>query len=141
MQAQRLVDFASFLLRLSMGLLMLIGHGLPKWPNALTALQGGEVTFPTVWGLSPALGIVLTVFAEVLCAGLLIVGLRSRIAVIPLIITMAIAAFVVHGDDPVFMMNANGGGSKEMALLFLVPFVAILILGSGRYSIDGLLRR
>jgi putative oxidoreductase len=44
---------------------------------------------------------------------------------------MLIAAFVVHSDDPF--------GKKEMAILYILPYITLLILGSGKYSIDYLL--
>jgi putative oxidoreductase len=73
----------------------------------------------------------LTVFAEFFCALALALGLLTRAAVIPLIVTMLTAAFVILGDDPF--------GKKELALLYLVPFVTILIVGPGRFSLDRLL--
>ncbi len=41
---------------------------------------------------------------------------------------MAVAAFVVHGADPF--------ERKEMALLYLIGFTAIALLGAGKYSVD-----
>ena len=46
---------------------------------------------------------------------LLIIGLFTRQAVIPLIITMLVAIFVIHGDDPF--------KDKEMAILYLIPYI------------------
>jgi len=52
-----------------------------------------------------------------------------------MIITMAVAAFIVHGGDPFFMQGAENG-SKEPAMLYLIGFLGIYLLGSGRYSLD-----
>ena len=41
---------------------------------------------------------------------------------------MGVAAFIVHGTDPI--------GMKEKALLFLFAFVAIALLGPGKHSVD-----
>ena len=42
--------------------------------------------------------------------------------------TMGVAAFIVHGADPI--------GMKEKALLFLFGFLAIALLGAGKHSVD-----
>ena len=47
----------------------------------------------------------------------------------PLAITMFVAFFVVHGDDPF--------RDKELAFLYLACFTALVMTGAGRYSIDG----
>ena len=49
-------------------------------------------------------------------------------AAILVIIGMAVAAFVVHGSDPF--------GVKELALLYLVGFTAIALMGAGKISVD-----
>ena len=49
-------------------------------------------------------------------------------AFIPLIITMVIAAFVIHAKDPF--------GNKEMAILYLGAYLAIALLGPGKWSAD-----
>ena len=73
------------------------------------------------------------VFCEVVCAVLLIVGLLTRPASLGLVFTMAVAGFVVHGADPLFM---GGGPSKEPALLYLAAYLLLLFTGPGRYSLD-----
>ena len=55
----------------------------------------------------------------------------TRWTVIPLIFTMIVALFIVHGSDPF--------SDKEMALLYLGGYVVILMMGSGKYSVDHLL--
>ncbi len=62
---------------------------------------------------------------------LILIGFGTRLAAIPLIITMAVAAFLIHSADPF--------GKQEMAILYLVVYVVLLIAGSGRYSLDSLL--
>ena len=46
---------------------------------------------------------------------------------------MGVAAFVVHGSDPL--------GDKELALLYLVCFAAVGALGAGKWSLDAVLKR
>ena len=120
-----LTDLSLLLLRITFGGLMFINHGLGKF-NKLMA--GGEIKFASVFGMGPEMSLGLAVFAEVLCAGMVVFGLLTRMAVIPLIITMLVAALVIHGDDPFKKM--------EMALLYLIPYVVIFWQGAGKYSID-----
>jgi putative oxidoreductase len=74
------------------------------------------------------ISLTLSVFAEVICAVLLVLGLATRLAAIPLIINMAVAYFIVHAQDP-FQV-------KELALVFLLIFTILLITGSGKYALD-----
>ena len=128
--ASKSVDFALLLLRVGFGLMML-AHGYPKLQKLLA---GGNIEFASVFGLSPAISLALAVFAEFFCSLLLVLGLLTRLATIPLIITMAVAVFMIHGADAF--------GEKEMALHYLVVYVALLFTGPGRYSLDaGLGRR
>lgn len=103
-------------------------HGFPKFYKLMA---GGEVQFRDVLGMGPAVSLSLAVFAEVICSTFVLVGLGTRLATIPLIITMLTAAFVAHADDPF--------GKKELPLLYLFIYITVLILGSGKYSIDFLL--
>jgi len=123
-------DLALLLLRVTLGAMMFISHGLPK----LQKLFGADpIKFADPFGIGMEASLWLTVFAEVVCALLLVIGLATRWAAIPLIITMLVAAFMIHWDDPF--------GKKEFALLYLIPFVVLLITGAGRYSIDKLLNK
>ena len=118
------VDLALLILRVGVGVLMLT-HGIPKLQMLFA---GGEIQFPGVMGLSPAVSLALAVFAEVVCSVLLIIGLGTRWASIPLIITMLVAVLLVHGSDPF--------ANQEPGLLYLFLYLPLLILGSGKYSVD-----
>ncbi len=104
-------------------------HGIPK----LLRLVNGEMRFGDPIGLGPEVSLVLAVFAEVLCSALILAGLATRLATIPLMITMAVAAFIAHGGDPF--------GKMELPLLYFFIYVSLFILGSGKYSADFLLFR
>lgn len=121
----RLTDLSLLLLRLAFGGLMFLNHGLGKF-NKLMA--GGEIKFASVFGMGPELSLGLAVFAEVVCALMVVIGLFTRTAVIPLIITMLVAIFVIHIDDPFKRM--------ESAIIYLIPFLVLFWNGSGKYSVD-----
>ncbi len=128
----RYPDLAALVLRVGFGLYMLLGHGMGK---LMKLVEGGEVKFYPFLGLSPKISLTLAVVAEFFACILIIIGYKTRLAALPMIITMLVAAFMVHASDPLFMYGAEDG-SKEPALLYLVGFVAIYLLGSGKYSLD-----
>jgi putative oxidoreductase len=121
-------DTALFIARLGITALMLL-HGIPK----MTMLfSGAPVQFPGVMGMSASLSLGLTVFAEVVCSVLILAGLATRLATIPLIITMLVAVLFIHGADPVTV--------KEPALHYLLVYLVLLFAGGGKYSMDYLLQ-
>lgn len=120
-------NFALLLLRAGAALMMLT-HGVPK---LMQFFSGEPIAFASVFGMSAALSLALAVFAEVLCSIFILFGLGIRLSSIPLIITMLIAAFHIHGADPF--------SSKEKSLLFGLIFIVLLLTGAGKYSIDYLL--
>ncbi len=116
-------DIALAILRIAPSVMMLT-HGIPKFQNLIS----GNMEFGDPIGIGPAPSLFLAVIGEVICPILLIVGFKTRWAAVPAAITMAVAAFIAHAADPF--------GRKELALLYLVVFVAIILLGPGKYSID-----
>ncbi len=130
MNISKSTDLSLLLLRVTFGGLMLLNHGLPK----LEKLTGdAPIKFAEVMGMNATMSLSLAVFAEVLCAALLIVGLFTRFAALPLTVTMLVAVFVIHWADPLT--------DKESALLYLIPFLILLMKGGGWYSLDRLLGR
>ena len=127
--AESALSLGLLLLRVFIGGFMLTAHGWGK----LMSYPEKYTQFPDPLGLGSPLSMTLAVGAEVFCAAALILGLAMRLAAVPLIITMLVAAFVVHGDDP--------WQKKEFALLYLIPFVVLAFTGPGRYSLDALLAR
>ena len=102
----------------------MLTHGYPK----LQSLLGDNPQFADPFGIGQVPSLALTVFAEFVCSILIIIGLATRFATIPLIITMLVAIFQAHGADPF--------GKKELAVLYLIMFIGFFVLGPGRYSID-----
>ena len=112
-----------FLLRFTFSAMMLF-HGIPK---LLNLIQGTLMNSDPI-SIGVLATTILVVIAEAICPLLIIIGYKTRLASIPVIITMGVAAFIVHGADPI--------GMKEKALLFLFAFVAIALLGPGKHSVD-----
>jgi len=105
---------------------MMLTHGFPK----ISRFFGeGPVKFADPFGLGPEVSLGLAIFAEVGCSILVMIGFKTRWATVPLMITMLVAVFYAHANDPF--------GRKEPALLFFTLFLSLLISGGGRYSMDG----
>jgi putative oxidoreductase len=121
-------DWASLILRLVLGLLML-PHGYSKLQTVLS----GDLKFADPIGIGEPVSLILTVFAEFLCSILLVIGLGTCLAIIPLVITMLVVVFIVHAPD--------GMDQKEHPLLYLLPYIALFFLGSGKFSLDAFLKR
>ena len=126
----RLSDLSLLFLRLAFGGLMLVNHG---WSKFMKLIGDEPIKFADPIGIGMEASLGLTVFAEVLCALMIVLGLFTRLAVIPLIITMLVAIFIIHIGDPLKKM--------EMAILYLIPYLVLLWNGAGRYSLDALISK
>ena len=117
-------NLAAFLLRASFSLFMFFGHGLDK----LLHFKDKADSFPGFFGMSGQLTLAIAVFAEFLCPLMIALGYQTRLFSLPVIGTMATAALLVHADDAF--------AQRELSLLYLAAFTAVLLIGPGRYSID-----
>ena len=124
------LNLAAFILRLIGGGFMLYGHGAGKF---LKFFSDEKIEFVDPLGMGATATLALVVFAEAVCSILVIFGLMTRYALVPLICTMVYAGFVVHAQDDF--------GVKEMAFLYLSMYVVLLLIGPGRYSIDRLIKK
>lgn len=121
-------NLAMLLLRAAAGALI-IPYGYDK----LIHFAEKKNVFMNFMGIGSTVSLSLVIFAEFFCAMFVVLGLFTRLAVIPLVISMGVAFFKVgHGD--VFGKAAN-------AALFLSCFLAILLCGSGKASADGLINK
>ncbi|NJC25397.1 DoxX family protein [Neolewinella antarctica] len=118
------IDVGLLVLRLWFGLEMALAHGLPK----LLKLFAGDLSFADPIGVGPTVSLVLAVFGEFVCGLLIAAGFFTRLATIPYIITMLVAALVVHGAD--------GWGKMSIPLMYVVAAVVLFITGPGRLSLD-----
>lgn len=122
-------SFATLILRLGLGIIMLFGHGKDK----LLHFSEYSANFSDPFHIGSAASLSLDIFAEFFCSCLVILGLFTRLACIPLIIAMSVALFYAqHG-------NVFGGG--ERAAIFLTGYITLLFLGPGKVSVDGMIGR
>lgn len=128
MNRQTTTSLGLLLLRVTFGCLMLV-HGLQK----LTGFSEIADSFPDPLGMGSQLSLIAAIGAEVGCSLLLIVGLGTRFAAVPLAFTMLIALFVVHAE--------HEWKVKELAACYLAVYAVIAISGPGIFSIDHLISR
>nr|WP_297309927.1 DoxX family protein [uncultured Flavobacterium sp.] len=118
------INLGLLVLRVGFGLLM-IPHGWGK----LMRFEELEIKFMNFMGLGSTISLGLVIFSELLCSVLLIFGLLTRWATIPLIVT-AIVISSAHQWD--FF------GESELGSAYLFAYIAILFLGPGKLSLDHL---
>ncbi len=121
---QLAADVGLLVLRLGTGGFMLFAHGAKK----LADYPELSERFSDPLGVGAPTSLALAIFAEFFCSLLVMAGAATRLAVVPLIITMLVAALIIHGDDP--------WSNKEFALLYALPFVTLGLTGAGRFSVD-----
>jgi putative oxidoreductase len=121
----KLTSLGLLVLRVWLGLTMLIHHGLDKVNN----FSMYATKFPDPIGIGVKPGLALVAFAETVGALLLALGLLTRFGALTLVIDMAVAFFMVH-------KSLQAG---ELAFIYLAGYLALLIAGGGKFSLDKVL--
>ncbi|QNL48896.1 DoxX family protein [Olivibacter sp. SDN3] len=122
------LDLATLLLRVGFGILMIPNHGYAK----LLSYAERKDQFMDFMGFGGPFSLGLTIFSEFFCSILLILGLCTRLATIPLIITVLVILSVHQWE--IF-------GKHELVPAFLIGYLTILMLGPGKYSLDWLITK
>ncbi len=120
----RYADAGLLFLRFGPGFIMAYTHGWDK----LTHFGDYAQDFYSFLGLGGAFTLGIAVFAELICSILIVLGLGTRMASIPLLITMMIIVFDVGAGKPIYKI--------ETPLLYMMIFVVLMITGAGKYSLD-----
>ena len=119
---------ALLVLRLGFGILLL-HHGYQKLSN-FHQTEGYMMDF---MGLGKPVSTSLVIFAEVACSLLVILGLFTRLACIPIIILFVVIIFKAT--------NADFFGKSELPVAYITGFLAILFAGPGRISVDSMISK
>ena len=93
--------------------------------------------FQTLGIPAPGFHAVLVGYSELLCGTALVVGLLSRLATIPLIVSMIVALITAKHSDIHGIFDLVG----QDEFTYLVVLVMIAVLGPSRLSLDHLLAR
>jgi putative oxidoreductase len=123
-------DLGLLLLRLGVGGIMLAVHG---WGQKLSRFSDVAYYFPDPLHVGQKVSLGLTVFAEVGCSFLIVIGLATRLATLPLMFTMGMVVLVVKSGSPF--------SDNEIAILFFIAFLTLFFTGAGRYSLDAQVAR
>ncbi len=105
----------------------MIPHGYGK----LISFASRSSTFADPFHIGHPTSMALVIFAEFFCAVFVLLGLFTRLACIPLIVTMSVAVFHAH--------NGAIFGKGELPALFLAGYIALLFTGPGKISMDKLI--
>ena len=129
---EKLRDFLLLMFRL----ILAVGF----WEPAMMKLKNlsgiaewyGSMNYPL-----PGVNAFISMVIEVLGIVLLTLGLRSRVIAIPMMIVMIIATLTVHLPNGF----AAGDNGFEIPLYYFMMLFALVIYGSGKYSLDFLLNK
>ena len=117
------INFGLLIFRVGVASFM-ITHGWGKFERVIN----GDFRFGDPLGIGVEASLILAAFAEFICSILVILGLTTRFATIPLMVTMLVAWQISHADDPF--------SSQEKSVFYLLSFLFIFITGPGKYSLD-----
>jgi putative oxidoreductase len=120
-------NVASLLVRLVFGIILLVHHGIPK----LMAFGNLQYKFPDPFHIGSRWSLCMAIFAEVFCSVLVILGFLTRIALVPLVILLGVALVMIHHLHAPL-------ADTELAWVYFAAFFALLLVGPGRISVDGM---
>jgi len=129
MAAGKSDDLGKLLLRISVGL-VLVFHGYSKIQSGVEWLK------PLVAGIGLPHVIAYGVYlGEVVGPIMVILGFRTRIAAIVMVINMVMAIVIAHRNQIFSLKEAGGGWAIELDALILLGALALFFLGGGRYGV------
>jgi putative oxidoreductase len=119
-------DFALLVLRVWLGLDLFFKHGVEK----ITRFSQMSAHFPDPVHIGPRVSLAYALLSDGICSLLVVLGLATRLAALIIVINLTVAFTLVHH------FATSGPRSGELPLVFLGGFLAVLIAGPGRYSVD-----
>jgi putative oxidoreductase len=112
------------LLRIGTTALIWAFHIRPK----LAHFDDELASFPDPIGIGHAASFVLALLSEGACSLLVAVGLLARLASLPILFTMLMVLYLAT--------QGFAGADVQFALLYALPYAAIVLTGPGRWSLD-----
>ena len=122
-------DIGKLLLRFTVGGLMLF-HGFAKIVNGIPRLGPLLATH----GIPSYLAYCVYI-GEFVAPLLLIVGFRTRLAALLVVINMLVAVYVAHMEDVFMLKPGSGAWAVELEALYLLGALVIFAIGAGKYAV------
>ncbi len=120
-------DSGLLILRVVFGLTLCIVHGWSK----VVHYSEMAAHFPDPLHIGSRFTLSFAILSDLICSLLIAIGLGTRWAALIVAVNTGAAFLLVH------KMTLLGPHSGELALLFFAWALAILVMGPGRYSVDG----
>ena len=118
-------------LRFFAGLSLFLKHGLEKLTGYSTMVQH----FPDPIHIGAHAGLAFALLIDGICSLLVILGLLTRPAAVIILINLLTAFFFVHHAALI------SNGHVELVWVYIGAFLAVLLAGPGRFSIDARFHR
>ncbi len=131
-----LAPFLLLILRVFFGVLFAVA-GLAKLSDASSVAE----FFASVEIPMPLFMVYLVGLVELICGAALVVGFLTRLAVIPLIITMVVAYLTVHSESIYIFQEDPTAIVVEKPFGFLLTSILAFCFGPGVISVDYLIER
>ena len=117
------MDFCLLFFRIAISTELIIVHGLKKIGIGSIA----EVV-PNPFGIPERINEVFAIAANIFFPQLVIMGLFTRLATLPILAVTLTGYFVVHGGDPL--------PERDIPFMFSLGYLMIAFAGPGKYSLD-----
>ena len=133
------VDVAAIVLRVGVAVVFLF-HGYLK------VEVGNDSAAQLVSGMSPTTMLAVG-WAELICAGLIAIGLFTRVAALVLIVLQAVAIAMVSGHTMPHIVKSAPGQSDylsigaEFNLALIAMCLSLIVLGAGHVSVDHVIHK
>ncbi|WP_299670291.1 DoxX family protein [uncultured Polaribacter sp.] len=110
--------------RVLVSLAMINTHGLKKILN----FSDTVAHIPDPFGMGDQVSAIIAILANIVGPIFVILGLGTRLAILPILSVTLIGFFVVHAGD--------SWAVRDVPLMYSLAYLFIFFLGAGKYSID-----
>lgn len=119
-----LIHVALFIFRIALSLELIIAHGLKKLGVGVAEAE----QIPNPLNLPEAFNNLFADAANLVFPVFVIIGLFTRVAVLPILAVTLTGYFILHWNDALLI--------KDTPFMYSLCYLFLLFVGSGKYSID-----
>ena len=124
-----LFDLSMLLFRIAISVQLMIAHGLKKIGVGVEEAE----RVPNPLHLPEQFNQFFAIASNLVFPVLVIIGLFTRLSVLPILAVTLMGYFVVHWNDPLL--------EKDMPFMYSVAYLFLLVIGPGRYSADHVINK